>query len=585
MKLQRRMAFHFTYQLIIYSILTFIIIIVLFLYLVNRITMQEIKYNFSVGGLDTIVDGTYVSNDDIVEMPRSVYEIIEKRNAWLQVINIEGDVIHSVNPADIPLPESYTTAQLLTIQNTNKYEHFDVDTKLDQTYKKPVLFIVGYENPQYEQLASWYNAYMQNGLVGEPFKEELERKLQETGRHLIVLNVDGETIQTIGDPSTVQGGAYNPLEIMAMYQSPDQYDSSIVVYQHDANSPTWIVHTPNDPNSIVERPFFGEELRVFLYIGCVFLILSLIVSIWHGYRYAQPLLLFAGWFERMEMGQYEEVLTARDRRKVFRKNGKLRIRYKLFREVIQSFYRMAEKLADTEKGRKQLEQMREEWMSGISHDLRTPLATIQGYGYILESGSSNWSQEELQEMGKMIREKGDYMLELIADFSLISKLKQQGIPIEHRRLELSELLRQSVLKYVNDATMVNVEFRFEYDEELPPIYIMGNDKWLLRLIDNLLSNAVKHNPAGVIVTVTCGMVNDEPYIGIADNGQGMDEETKRKLFERYYRGTNTEETTVGSGLGMSIARMIVEAHNGRIHVDSAPGEGTQITVVFEDSSN
>ncbi|MGO4376574.1 histidine kinase dimerization/phospho-acceptor domain-containing protein, partial [Paenibacillus sp. MCAF20] len=122
-------------------------------------------------------------------------------------------------------------------------------------------------------------------------------------------------------------------------------------------------------------------------------------------------------------GQYEEVLTDRDRRRVFRKNGKLRMRYRLYKEVIRSFYRMAEKLAQTEKDRAELEKTREEWMSGISHDLRTPLATIHGYGYILESPSSDWNQEELHEMGRMIREKGDYMLELVADFSHVYQLK------------------------------------------------------------------------------------------------------------------------------------------------------------------
>jgi len=578
MKLQRRLSFHFIYQMIIYSALMLIITIVLLFTILNRMTLEEMKYNFAAGALDTIVSATYVSGNK-AEVPKSVEELIEKRNAWLQIINQEGEVIHSINPTSLSLPEAYSTAQLLTIQNTNKYRHYAVDTKLDLTYSKPVLFMVGYESPRFEQLASWYEAYMENGIVGEAYQEGLRLKLQETDSFLTVLNAAGESIQTIGvkPPASHK---YEPLEIIGMHQSPGHYDNSIIVYQHDEASTTWIVHTPNEPGNIVKRPLFEDEVRIFIVVGLFILIFALLISIWHGYRYSRPLLLFAGWFERMENGRYDEVLTDRDKRKVFRKSGKLRMRYKLLKEVIQSFYRMAEKLAQTEKERSRLEQLREEWMSGISHDLRTPLSTIQGYGYILESNSSEWSQEELREMGRMIREKGDYMLELITDFSLISKLKQQGMPVDRRELELSELLRQSVLKYVNDATLTDVDFRFECGEDERSIPIMGNPNWLRRLIDNLLSNAVKHNAPGVTVTVSCGMMNDEPYFSVADNGRGMDEETQSKLFERYYRGTSTEETTAGSGLGMSIARMIVEAHNGRIQVMSELGSGTTITVQF-----
>jgi len=584
MKLQRRMSFHFIYQMVIYSFLMIVITVVLLLMLINRIAFEEMKYNFAAGALDTIVSGTYISSDT-AELSDSIVELIETRGAWLQIVNQEGKVIHSVNADNRSLPEAYSTTQLLNIQQTNTYEHYTVDTKLDHTYKKPFLFIVGYENPQYDQLVSWYNSYAHDGLVGEPFQEELAHKLEQTNSYLAVLNAQGETIQHIGAQSQA-GKHYEPLEIIVMTQSPDHYDSSIIAYQHDAASTTWIIHTPNEQDKAVKRPLFEEELRVFVIIGIIILITALLISIWHGYRYSRPLLLFAGWFERMENGQYDEVLTASDKRKVFRKSGKLRMRYKLLKEVIQSFYRMAEKLAKTEKERHRLEKLREEWMSGISHDLRTPLSTIQGYGYILESNSANWTQEELQEMGRMIREKGDYMLELITDFSLISKLKQQqGMPVDRHMLELSELLRQTVLKYVNDATLSGVEFCFECDEYAAPIPIVGNEMWLQRLFDNLLSNAVKHNPAGITVTVACGMMNDQAYFSVSDNGRGMDDETKRMLFERYYRGTNTEETTAGSGLGMSIARMIAEAHNGRIEVESELGAGSRITVLFNSSVN
>ncbi|MGO4370479.1 sensor histidine kinase, partial [Paenibacillus sp. MCAF20] len=160
----------------------------------------------------------------------------------------------------------------------------------------------------------------------------------------------------------------------------------------------------------------------------------------------------------------------------------------------------------------------------------------------------------------------------------VYQLKHHSEAVERHELELGELIRRAVLKYVNDATLTGYEFIYE-DDELP-IPLIGNATWLNRLLDNLLSNAVKHNRPGTTITVTTGMINDEPFIKVADNGQGMDEETSRKLFDRYYRGTNTDQSSAGSGLGMSIAKMIAEAHHGRIEVRSAPGSGTEIGIFF-----
>jgi signal transduction histidine kinase len=536
-------------------------------------TNDELKRNLPVAALDSVISETSYENDKI-KFPSHWNKFIKEQNMWLQILGSKGDVMYEVN-TDSDQPTAYSVTQLLKLQETGKYNHYFVNMQLDNTYESPLLFLLGFENPRQEQLALWYDSYQEDGLVAEGYKEILLKQLQKTNSYLTVVNLDGESIQTIGKPSSSMD-SYEPLEILSMKQSPGNFDTNVVVYQSDKNAMTWIVHSPNQPESFSDQPILREIINTFIWVGGSILVLSLAISIWHGYRYGQPLILFTGWFERMGKGLYAEVLTPKDRRRVFRKNGKLRTRYRLYREVIQSFYQMAEQLAQTEKDRFQLEKTREEWMSGISHDLRTPLSTIQGYGYILESSPAVWSQEELQEMGKMIREKGDYMLDLITDFSHIYQLKQGAIFMDRHDIELGELTRRSVLKYVNDVTLANVDFQYEGEDE--PVPVIGNEKWLQRLMDNLLSNAVKHNSSGVTITVVCGMLNDEALIQVSDDGCGMDEETIGKLFDRYYRGTNTEETTAGSGLGMSIAKMIVEAHLGRIDIRSAMGIGTTIFI-------
>ncbi|MUT68399.1 sensor histidine kinase KdpD [Paenibacillus sp. NEAU-GSW1] len=579
MKLQRRMALHFTYQQIIYSFFIVLFVLSIVIVVIGLVTREQIRRNFPVNGLDSIVSETYMEENKI-KISKSWEKLFRQYEAWLQVLNMQGEVIYEYN-TDSEQPKAYSIPQLLSIQESRRYNGEIVDTLLDESYNPPILFMLGYENTQLDQLMNWHDRYGSNGRVDENNRKALEPLLKASESYLTIMNQDGEQIQAIGDPAHAPP-AYKPLEIVALRQAPGDYDTRIEVFQANENAPVWVLYSPNDDPRSSTVWIFREAVQILAIITASLLLLSLILSLWHGNRYAQPLILFAGWFERMNQGSYEEVFTAKDRRKIFKANGKLRHRYRLYKEVIHSFYQMAERLAQTEKDRARLELLREEWMSGISHDLRTPLSTVQGYGYILEESSADWSAEELKEMGRQIREKGDYMLALISDFSHISELKQHAATVELVAVDLNEVLRQCVLQYVNDATLTTAQFH--YDGEEGPLWMSGNEKWLQRLFDNLLSNAIKHNPANVVITVSCGMMNDELYVSVADNGIGMDEEVRNRLFERYYRGTNTEESTEGSGLGMSISKMIVEAHNGTIEVESERGEGTVITVYFPRST-
>ena len=103
---------------------------------------------------------------------------------------------------------------------------------------------------------------------------------------------------------------------------------------------------------------------------------------------------------------------------------------------------------------------------------------------------------------------------------------------------------------------------------------------VITMLDNIITNAVKHNPEGTEITVSTGIEGDYAWICVSDNGQGMDEETRSNLFERYYRGTSTDETTDGAGLGMSIAQAVVIAHKGQIQVESEPQQGAKVIMKF-----
>ncbi|MBP1995729.1 HAMP domain-containing sensor histidine kinase [Paenibacillus eucommiae] len=577
MRIQQRMSFHFTYQLIFYALFILAITLVACIMFFQNMTNNEIRRNFPVGALQLIAQEAY-TKDGTLQISPEWEKLIGEKGMWLQVVSAEGEVIYSVNTTPHhALSASYSIAEMLDIQETRTLGMYAVHTHLNFAFNEPLLYMLGYQNSDLDQLVAWFQAYGQQGMVRSEAVPHLEQQLRETGSYLQVIAPSGDTLQGIGAETYVQR-AYRPLDILAIQQSPSNYDTNIVAHRDKPSGMTWILYTPNAEGGPLKHPVLDTATRGLMWFAGLILFLAVPVSIWHGYRYGQPLILFAGWFERMRMGQYNEVLTAKDKRKVFRRNGTMRIRYRLYKEVIESFYQMAHQLAQTEKEREKLEKAQAEWMSGISHDLRTPLATIQGYGYMLESLPEQWSQEEVRIMGATIREKGDYMLELISDFSLIHQLKQGDSIMELRETDLVELVRCSVLKYVNDATMS--EYQFHYVGEEQPLLVQADETWLQRLMDNLLSNAVKHNPPGVVVTVSIGRVNNKACIRVIDNGKGMDEETLHHLFNRYYRGTNTEESTDGSGLGMSIAKTIVEAHGGEIQVHSKVWQGTKIEILL-----
>ncbi|WP_256704077.1 sensor histidine kinase KdpD [Paenibacillus sp. FSL H8-0259] len=540
-------------------------------------TSNEIRRNFPVGVLQQIAQEAHYK-DGMVQISPEWDKLIEEKGMWLQVVSAEGEVIYAVNTTPHhTLPASYSIAQLLDIQETRTFGTYAVHTQLNFAFQDPLLYMLGYPSPDLDQLVAWFHAYGQHGIVRSEAVSHLDRRLRKTGSYLQVIDPESHIVQGIGDGAYVQK-AYRQLDILAIQQSPSNYDTNIVAHRDKLSGMTWILYTPHAAGAPLKHPVMEKATRGLVRITVLILLLALPISIWHGYRYGQPLILFAGWFERMGRGQYDQVLTAKDMRKVFRRNGMMRIRYRLYKEVIESFYQMTHQLAQIEKERERLEKAQAEWMSGISHDLRTPLATIQGYGYMLESLPEQWSQEEMRIMGSTIREKGDYMLELISDFSLIHQLKQGDSIMKFREIDLVELVRCSVLKYVNGAMMS--EYQFHYVGEDCPLLIQADETWLMRLMDNLLSNAVKHNPPGVVVNVYVGRMNDKVCIRVIDNGKGMDEETLHHLFNRYYRGTNSDESTEGSGLGMSIAKTIVEAHGGEIQVKSKVWQGTIIEILL-----
>lgn len=568
--IKRRLTFHFSFQFIAIIACVCCVLFCVLMFLAYYLSKQDIKRDLPSGSLsvltgDTTVEGGKATvSDDLAKQ-------LKQEGLWYQVLNKQGKVIGEINsPKD--LPHQYGLSELLEMDKTKKFKGYSVVTELDTFLTTPTYYILGYKSDLKDQLYALYAKYNKQSVPPKSDIPLIKKALKEKDASLQILNEKGDILASIR--MSKEKTRYDPLEIISRKIEQDKYDSTATVFHDPKKKISWVFYTPNNYHSITDESIIRKAWMVSIIVAVSVLIATIAFSIWNAFRYGGPLLLFTSWLGRMGSGNYSEVLTEKERKRVFRKNGKVRLQYRLYSEVIKAFYEMAEQLSLAEKERKQLETTREEWMTGISHDLRTPLSTIQGYGHMLESGHYNWNEEELKEIGQTLRDKSEYMVELVEDFSLAFKLQNNVVVLETKKVDVHQLLQHIVLKFVNDRTIENVHFSY-VPAHLQP-FIQADPRWFERMLDNLIFNAIKHNPKNTTITISTAIKSDCVLITIQDDGIGMDEETQKNLFDRYYRGTNTTEKTEGAGLGMSIAKAICELHKGHIEVSSTLHEGTAI---------
>lgn len=572
MKLQRRITIHFSIQFILLLVALFLITLLLFFFIANLMTKEELRANIQSGIVESIPLGTTIY-DDKVTISEKWYDLLKEHNIWMQLINEDGNVIFSINTPD-SIQSTYSEHDLLVIESTRKMDDYMVETVYENWDKDTYYYLFGFRNDSEVMLEEWYEKYSKKGKIQTDITP-LETELQKQKGYIDIYQ-DGKLVETIGESSE---NNTKPLEIIGQIHEPGKHSTEVFTYHDEENNVSWALHLVNeDYNDHNSWLLPAKETQYFLMVVFISLLIAISISIWNGYRYGKPLIMFVNWIGRMEKNHYVDVLSEKERRKIFKKNGKVKLRYRIFQEVFQSFSKMSEKLIAAEKERNQLEKTRAEWMTGISHDLRTPLSSIQGYGHLLESNQYTFSEAEISEMGKVIREKSDYMVQLLEDFSLVFQLKNSVITIEKQTIDLNKFVEKNVLKFKNDLTIQDKQFTFYASSA--SCYADIDPKWFTRVLDNLISNAVKHNPPNTMITVNVMNQANKAVIQIRDDGKGMDEAFVANLFERYYRGTTTEERIGGEGLGMSIAHAIIQLHDGKIDVQSEIGVGTTITIII-----
>lgn len=247
----------------------------------------------------------------------------------------------------------------------------------------------------------------------------------------------------------------------------------------------------------------------------------------------------------------------------------------IYKDVFYNVNHLSEQLASSQKEKDKLEQMREEWISHISHDIKTPLSSIQGYAEIMKDPNYPLSDQDIKHYASIIENKSLYIKDVMEDLNLTTRLKNNDVMLHKELVNIVPLLRETLIDILNDSRYADqsIELQTNVDK-----LMLNIDTILIRrAVTNLILNALVHNDADVNIIVQLEQ-KEHTHIKIQDNGKGIEEAELEKVFDRYYRGTNTGGTHAGSGLGMAIAKDIIQKHGGDITIQSMLGEGTTIDI-------
>ncbi len=221
----------------------------------------------------------------------------------------------------------------------------------------------------------------------------------------------------------------------------------------------------------------------------------------------------------------------------------------------------------------ELDNLKDEFVSSVSHELRTPLTSISGYvELLLEDEPSEAKRGYLT----IVDRNAERLLGLVSDLLFTARLQGGRLELERTEVDLNEIVAHAVESAGPRAEAAEVEVVVAA-EHVPSV--LGEPARLAQLLDNLISNAIKFTPAGGRVTVGLASDNGHARIEVSDTGIGIPEGEREKLFERFFRSqTALERQIQGTGLGLYISKAIVEAHGGRIGVQSEEGQGTTFVV-------
>jgi signal transduction histidine kinase len=292
------------------------------------------------------------------------------------------------------------------------------------------------------------------------------------------------------------------------------------------------------------------------------LFLILVGAIYVNRAVARPVRLTADAAARIAGGDLSERLDTDGPGEV----GQLE---RTFNTMAASLERTVADLEERNRTLLESEQVKSELVSNVSHELRTPLASVLGFSSLMLD--RDLPPEETKRYLEVIRTEARRLAALLNDLLDLQRVEQEALDLRNEEVDLNELLATQVTLY--SAQSDAHELKFEPTEEA--LTVRGDRDRLAQVIGNLLSNAIKYSPEGGVVDVTTTLIGDEAWVWVRDEGLGIPGGHQEQIFTKFFRGDVGRELGIaGTGLGLVLARQIIEAHGGEIGFDSESGRGS-----------
>jgi len=386
---------------------------------------------------------------------------------------------------------------------------------------------------------------------------EGEKALEEYGAWLQILDDNGNVVSSYQTPDHVATN-YTPFDLIHKYKYMDDQLHTYFIGEYEEYS--YLIGVPNSNEKrevLMLNPskLTADASQFFVVIIIVDLIIASIIGFLFSTILTKPVNRI---IERINELKDRQFHTEKPKRPG------------IYKRVFANLNNVSTTLQEHETERIKLEKMRNDWINNVSHDIKTPLASIRGYAELL--GHEDVTSLERLKYAEVIERQSLYMKELLDDFNLTMRLRNQEMPLQRQETNIEDFVREIIIDLLNDPEFHSSQLHFASENSELSWDI---DQHLMkRALLNFIYNAFIHNDEHVEVFVNV----TEDAITIQDNGKGISAEDQEQIFDRYYRGTNTAEHIRGTGLGMAISRDIIIAHGGTVKLTSQIGKGTKIRI-------
>ncbi|MFP5200050.1 MULTISPECIES: sensor histidine kinase [Bacillus] len=411
-----------------------------------------------------------------------------------------------------------------------------------------------------------FEQYVSFSDQGITVNKEGQKALKQQNAWIQILDENGQDVYHAHAPKGLKN-KYTPIEIVNLHKYKDkQLFSTIFAGGKKVKDKEYSYFIGYKDPSIGKYlfSFDTKDLVTKFNIGTMILlsidaIIALLIDYLFSRQLTKPLGRAIHGIQRLANGDYTTNLPAKG----------------IYKDVFYNVNHLSEQLASSKKEKDKLEQIREEWITHISHDIKTPLASIQGYAEIIKDPKYPLSKQDIRHYAGIIENKSLYIKDVMEDLNLTTRLKNNGVMLNKELVNIVSLLRETFIDILNDSRYADQTIELQTNEDK---LMLNIDKILIRrAITNLILNALVHNDSDVTIIVQLEQ-KEHTHITIKDNGKGIEEAELEKVFDRYYRGTNTGVSHAGSGLGMAIAKDIIVKHGGDITIRSSVGKGTTIDI-------